>query len=672
METPLLKDIVIIIAISIPTLLLCHRLRVPAIVGFLVAGVLAGPYGLRLVSAVQEVESLAEGGIVLLLFTIGIEFSFRRMLQIKRSVLVGGPVQVVLTVLVGFAVARQLGLPVGQALFLGFLVSLSSTAILLKLLQDRAEVDSPHGRTTLGILIFQDIVVVPMILLTPLLAGVALDSQGSAMILVVKVVLIVGLVAVSARWVVPKLLHQIARTRSRELFILSVILICLGIAWATSRAGLSLALGAFLAGLVISESEYSHHALDNIMPFKDVFTSLFFVSVGMLLDVGFFVRHPAMILLIALGVLVAKSLIAGFTTSMLGLSFRTSILVGLGLCQVGEFSFVLSTAGREYALLTQNTYQVFLAFSVVTMLLTPIVVASAPRAADALLRLRLPKRLVSGFYPYPEPVRAEGYTDHLVIIGFGLNGKNLAQAAKVAGVPYVIIEMNPETVRSERARGEPIFFGDATQELTLLRANVSEARTVVLAINDPTATRRITKLVRGLNPKVALIVRTRYVAEIGPLYELGAEEVIPEEFETSVEIFTRVLSRYLIPQEEIESLVAAVRAEGYGMFRSVSWTETACPGLKTPLPDVEIVVARVCERSVLAGQSLADIGLRKNYDVTVLAVHRASETVSNPDADTRVEPEDVLILLGKPGKLRKAISLLSKPRETEGPPRSKD
>lgn len=566
MEIPLLNDIVIIFGLSIAILFICHRLRVPTIVGFLLAGILVGPYGLGLVKAIHEVEILAEIGVVLLLFTIGIEFSIQRLLQIKKSVLMGGSIQVLLTFGVAFVIARELGQPAGNSIFIGFLISLSSTAIVLKLLQKKAEVDSPHGRTALGILIFQDIIIVPMMLITPLLAGTEGDTGEALLILIPQTIGIIGLVIISAKWLVPYILHQIARTRIQELFLLSIILICLAVAWVTSRIGLSLPLGAFLAGLIISESEYSHQALGNILPLRDVFISFFFVSIGMLLDIDVLFHQPASIALITLCVLVLKSGIAAFTTVLLGFPLRSAILVGLAIGQVGEFSFILSEIGIEYDLLPGNIYQLFLAVSILSMAATPFILALAPKLANTILRLPLPQRLVSGIYPVSES-EAGNQKDHLVIIGFGIVGRNVARAAKFADIPYAIIEMNPETVRTEKLKGEPIYYGDATHQTVLEKANIKNAKIVVVAINDPTATRRIIDIIRRISPTVYLIVRTRYLQEMKDLYALGADEVIPEEFETSMEIFARVLTKYLIPREEIERLLAEVRADGYDILK---------------------------------------------------------------------------------------------------------
>jgi CPA2 family monovalent cation:H+ antiporter-2 len=664
MKILLLNDIVIIFGLSIAILFICHRLRVPAIVGFLLTGILTGPYGLGLVKAVHEVDILAEVGVVLLLFTIGIEFSLERLLQIKKSVLMGGSIQVLLTLSVTSVIANRLGQPVGESIFMGFLVALSSTAIVLKLMQERAEVDSPHGRTTLGILIFQDIIIVPMILITPLLAGATGDSGEAVLVLIAKALGIIGLVIVSAKWIVPQALYQIARTRSQELFLLSVVVICLAAAWITSSVGLSLPLGAFLAGLIISESEYSHHALGNILPFRDVFTSFFFVSIGMLLDIGFLFRQPGTIALIVLGVLVLKPIIASFATVLLGFPLRTSILVGLALGQVGEFSFILSKTGVQYGLLDSNIYQTFLAFSVLTMALTPFIIALAPRLADIVPRLPLPERLISGFYAVSE-TKVEDKKHHLIIIGFGVNGRHVARAATGVGIPYAIIEMNPETVRRERASGEPIYYGDSTQEAVLQQVNIKDARIVVAAVNDPAATRRITEVIRRLNPQIHLIVRTRYLQEVKPLYELGANEVIPEEFETSVEIFTRVLAKYFIAKDEIQRVVTEVRSDGYEMFRNLSKASASFCDLKLELPDVDISTFRILQGSALLGKTLAQTELRRRYGISIVAIRRDTQILSNPAAETLLQPNDELYILGPPEKIAEATALLNNSEESE-------
>jgi len=616
-------------------------------VGFLISGILAGPHGLGLISGAHEVEILAEIGVALLLFTIGIELSFAKLFEIRKSVLIGGSVQVLLTILVVFTIASHMGLGTGKSIFIGFLISLSSTAIVLKLIQERNEVDSLYGRSTLGILIFQDIIIVPMILAVPVIAQSTEIQSDSFIYLLLKIIGVLLLVIVSARWIVPRVLYQIVKTRNRELFLLSIFLICLAVAWATSSAGFSLSIGAFLAGLIISESEYSHEALSNILPFRDVFTSFFFISIGMLLNIEFVFEQIVLVLLITVGVLVIKTLIAGLAAFLLGLPLRASILVGLALSQVGEFSFILSDTGIEYGLLDENSYQMFLSVCLLTMLLTPFMILLGPRLADNILRLPIPEKLRSGFAPILS-ANAEVKKDHLIIIGFGLNGKNLARAAKVAGIPYVIIEMNPDTVRSERSKGEPIFYGDASRETILKHANIQGARVLVSVINDAIVNRRIIAQARKLNPDAYLISRTRFVNEVKPLYSLGANEVIPEEFETSIEIFSLVLEKYLIPRDNIESLVAEVRSDGYRLFRNVPVENSKTQESKLQLADIKISTLSIHDDSPIEGKSLAETMLRRKYGVLVLAIRRNSEIISNPDSHMELCTGDELYVLGKP------------------------
>jgi len=662
MHIILMNDILIIVGLSAAVLYACHRLKVPVIVGYLLTGVTAGPYGLALIREIEAVRVLAEVGVVSLLFTIGLEFSFRNLLQVRRSVLLGGSIQVGLTILSAAGISLSFDLTFGQSIFLGFLVSLSSTAIVVKVLQERAEVETPQGGAALGILIFQDIIVVPMMILTPLLAGQPKVGETSLAVFLLRGVAIVMLILLSVRWIVPRFLYSITETRSRELFLLGVVLLCLAVAWLTHSAGLSLALGAFLAGLILSESEYSHQALGNILPFRDVFSGFFFVSVGMLLDIHFLLSKLGLIVIAAVAVLLVKAVLAGSAALFTGLPLRLAVLVGISLGQVGEFSFILSEAGIQHGLLTGDLYQVFLAVSLFTMAATPFMIAAAPRLADAVQRLPFPARLKRGAHAGPRTRRLKG-KNHLVIIGYGMNGRNLARAAKSGGISYVVIEMNPAVVREEKARGEPVYYGDATQEAVLDHVNIREARSAVIAINDPAATRRITELVRKLNRKIHILVRTRYVQEMDVLRELGADEVIPEEFETSVEIFSRVLANYLVPRGEIEKLVSELRSDGYEMFRNLSREATSCADLKLCIPDVEMTSVRVGDVSALVGKTLGGTEMRKKYGVTLLALRRGDETLSNPGVDIRFQPGDLLFLVGQPQKISEVEALAEGPEE---------
>ncbi|BAI62740.1 putative Na(+)/H(+) antiporter [Methanocella paludicola SANAE] len=658
MDVTLFRNISILLAFAIAVLLICYRFKIPEIIGFLLTGIMAGPYGLGIFTNMQEIDFLAEIGVVLLLFTIGIEFSFKNLIELKKQFFVGGTLQVLLTFAATFLITMALGVSLNTAIMAGFLVSLSSTAIVLRLLQEKDEMDTPHGRIIVGILIFQDIVSVLMMLLIPFLSGSSSTLLQSIPLLLVEVVGLVVLVIVGTVWLVPKVLYRVARTRSQELFMLSVVVLLLAMAWLTSSIGLSLALGAFLAGLIISESQYSTQALGGILPFRYVFTSFFFVSIGMLLDVQFVLDNPAVILLAVVAVLVVKAILAGGTAIALGYQMRTAVLTGFALSQVGEFSFILSKLGVDTGLLSQDMYQFFLATSILTMALSPFLINFSPRVSDVICKLPLPQRFIENSCD----IRSAKMTanDHLVIIGYGLNGRNLARAAKAASVPYVIIEMNPDTVAVEKEKGEPIHYGDATNEKVLEHANVPYARVAVIAISDANATRRITAAVREMSPKVHIIVRTRYLKEMGPLYDMGANEVVPEEFETSLEIFARVLKKYLVPRESVDTMTAELRSESYEALRKRP-NGYVLSDLDTPAWNVEVSTIQVKEGAAASGKTIKDVELRKKYGVTVLLLKRGAETIYNPDADTRLMPGDWLFVFGEPAKLSGASALFGRP-----------
>ena len=644
-EPGFLHDLLILFGLGVTVVLLFHRAKVPPIVGFLITGVLCGPYGFGLITDPQEVESIAEIGVVLLLFTVGIEFSLKQLARIRNFLLVGGGLQVLLTVATIHVVSRLVGEETTVALFIGMLVALSSTAIVLRLLADRGELDGPAGQAVLGILIFQDLCVVPMVLFTPFLTGVGAGA-GDAVAVVIKALLFIGGAVVAARWVVPRLLHYVVATRRREVFLLAIILLCLGTAWASARVGLSLALGAFIAGLVISESEYSHQALGEILPLREVFNSLFFISIGMLFDVRTVMGAPLTVFGAILVVIVVKTLITTGASIALGQSLRIAIVAGLALAQIGEFSFVLSKVGLSAGLLDVAHYQLFLAVAVGTMTITPVLLAVAPRIA-ATLEGVAPARFASG-RAAPLAVHAgDPLTDHVIIVGYGVNGRNLARVLGRCGIPFIVIELNPQVVRTERERGRSIIYGDASRPEVLEHAGVRSARVVVIAISDAAGTRGTVDVARRLNPHVHLIVRSRYVHEMDPLFTLGTDEVIPEEFETSIEIFSRVLHRYLVPRDEIERQIRDIRRSGYEMFRTISAAHGPALGLQRFLTGLAFEVYRVEEGCSVLGHEVAESGVRDTSGASILAIHRADGTmVFNPSPDTRIEAEDLCLLLG--------------------------
>ena len=609
----------------------------------------------------------AEIGIIFLLFAIGMQFSFRSLYEMRKIVLVGGTLQVAGTIAATMAITAVFHVPANVGIFLGLLVCHSSTVIALKIYQDRVEIESPHARVTLGISIYQDIMTVPMLIALPLLAGQTSDITGSLLNLGLTLILLLVLVFALSVYVIPVLMARITGTRNPEIFLLSIILVCFVVTYITSSIGLSVALGAFLAGITLSESEYFHQAFASILPFRDIFTSFFFISIGMLIDVWFLFRDPVLIVILVLGVLLLKSVIAALSTLAIGHSLRTSILSGLALCNIGEFAFILSIPGTQYGLFTRGEEQVFLAVTVITMSLTPFLIAAGPRTADYLCGrpalARLDRAVKAGSETPPKEPPLE---DHLVIIGYGLNGRNLARAAKAGGIPYRIIDLNPDTVAKEKEKGEPIFFGDATNASILTHAGIEKARILVIVINDPPSIRVIMGLAREMNPRLYIIVRTRFTSEVPKLLALGANEVIPEEFETSVEIFTRVLKKYLVPMTTIDRFSREVRAGTYEMFRAPQEPGDRLSDLRLNLPNSEIANLAVAGGSEIAGKSLAGLEIRRDYSVSVLAVRRAGEVIENPSGDFTILAGDELILIGHPEKIAGFARILA-PREKEAP-----
>ena len=604
---------------------------------------------------------MSEIGVILLLFIIGLEFSLKSLSAIKKAVFIGGSLQVGLTIITVGLIAIYFKFTPGEATFLGFLFALSSTAIVLKLLQERGEITTPHGKIILAILIFQDIIVVPMMLFTPMISGESENILESLLILGVKGIAVIIVVIVSARYLVPQLLYQVAKTKSKELFILSTVVICFSVAWLTSSIGLSLALGAFMAGLIISESEYSHQATSNIIPFREVFSSFFFVSIGMLLDMSFLWQHLGIVLLLLLATFFFKGIVAGFAALALKYPLRTALMVGLSLFQVGEFAFILSKTGLEYEVLSATVYQYFLSVSILTMAITPFVIKLSDSLVSLLLKAGIPGRLKDreAGGTSLELTDVELLNDHIVIIGFGINGKNLAKTAKKANIPYVILELNAETVKSERANGEPIYYGDAVQENILTHVAIHKARVAVIAISDPSATKRIIVNIRAITNKVFIIVRTRFIQEMDDNFKLGADEVIPEEFETSIEIFTRVLTKYLIPRDQIEDFIRTIRADNYDMLRSLpsSRNNNTSPGFE--LPEVELATLTVQKnKKSVVGISLAEAELRKNYGITIVALKRDGEIDNDINADTVIQQNDVLYVFGRTNDINNFSELI--------------
>lgn len=656
-----LANLLVIFTASIAVVFVFHQFRLPSIAGFLVAGAIIGPYGLNLISDIGTVQALAEIGIVLLLFTIGIEFSLVHLVSMRRLMLLAAPIQVGGVLLVAWLGAMLLGLSWQQGVFWGFLFSLSSTAIVLKALAERGESDSIHGRATIGILVFQDLAVVPMMLLTPILGGQS-DGNWQAILLTLgESILVVALVIAGAWYLVPMVLGHIVRSRSRELFLLTIIVSCLGIAWLSSLGGLSLALGAFIAGLVISESEYSHQAMAEVLPFRDSFNSLFFVSIGVLMDWRVLLAHPLPVIGLLVAMLLVKFAAGAGAVLLAEVPVRSAIMVGVALAQVGEFSFLLAQQGQEAGFLRGDPYQIFLAVSVLSMIVTPFLMQWSPhlaRRTEAWQRLRhwLPGGTTA------HVLQTEGkqirIKDHVIIVGYGLNGRNLARVLGDTNIPYLALDLDGDIVSREAKHGVPVYYGDGTNPNVLRHMKIEDAKVLVVAISDPFITRRAVQVAKGLNPKLHVVVRTRYLRELDELHQLGADDVVPEEFETSIEIFTLVLRTYNLPQDVVFQKVEQVRREGYALLRRNESMELSHHLRDGTLNDAEVETCRIDDDSPVREKTLEEIALPSRTGVSVIAWTRAGVTQASPSEKTQLMAGDIVVLLGSRAQIQQAMDLL--------------
>jgi CPA2 family monovalent cation:H+ antiporter-2 len=643
---PFLGEIVALFALSAGIAYLCTRIRLVPIAGFLITGVVVGPNALGLVQDPELVSTLAEIGVILLLFEIGIEFSLTKLGRLKKAISLGGGLQVGATIAVVAGAGWMAGVDWASSVYTGCLVALSSTAVVLSLLSDRGETDTPAGQISLAMLIFQDLAIVAMILIVPMLAGTGGSGWAVAGALG-QAVLVIGGTLVLARVVVPRILAEVAHVRRPELFVLAIAAIGLGTAWLVGLAGVSLELGAFLAGLVVSESEYSEQALSEVLPFRSLFNAVFFVSVGMLLDLSFFFEQPLVLLGTVVGVLVVKALLVTLAALALGVPIRVAATVGLGLAQVGEFSFVLERAGRAAGLspmgLGPAGEQTFIVTAVLLMLGTPALLSVAPalgRWLQGTVLGRLTEDTDVG------PASGEGaLEDHVVIVGFGPAGRRLAQVLAEDDLPFVVVDLNPTSVEEAREMGYPAIYGDATRGPLLEEAGIRRAKLCVVVVNDQDAAARITAVARHENPTLQLIVRSRFLSELERFRGAGADVVVPEEIEASVQIFAHVLRAYGVDATEIETQVRTIRAHDYGLLRGqTEGAHLLLQGLDDE--DIHTRTVRLRDECPATSCTLRELALEEAHGLRVLAIRRNGDTLPTPDDDLRLEVGDRLVVLG--------------------------
>ncbi len=640
MEHNFLLDLTILFGASVLVSYLFRAARLSTIVGFLVAGAFIGPSGLGLIESIDEVRRMEEIGVILLLFSIGVEFSIEKLRQSSWIVLAGGACQVLATGVVAGLIAVMIGGSARIGVFVGMLTALSSTVVGLRLLHERGQTSAPQGNVSLAILIFQDIVVIPMMLFLPLVTGsVAADPLSVIVTVSVSTGAIVVILAV-ARLLVPRLIERTVKARSRDIFILSVIVTVVGTAWLSSRFGVSAGLGAFIAGLVISESEYSHQVLSDVLPFRETFNSLFFVSVGMLIDPAFVLDNMLAITGAALAIVALKTIIGTGVVRLLGYPFRVAIAVGLLLSQVGEFSIVLLQAVPDDGFLSTPLQQTILATILLTMVLSTLV----QKASDWIPEHSSESDEVSA------DSGGVAMSGHTVIVGYGLNGRNVAAMLQASELPYAVLEMNPRTVARAKSEGVPIYYGDAVSDTILERIGAARARVLVFAISDPVATRRGVAAARRLNPQTYIVARTRYESEIDPLYSAGADTVVTEEFETSLTIIRRVLDRLGVHPRRIDHAILEIRQRHYKPFLN-----SQIQGIETN-ETIRMFEGRV--RHVADGRSIAALRVREESGATIVAVERGSELTANPGPGFVLREGDRVHLIGSEQEVGRALTLI--------------
>lgn len=641
----LIVDLVLVLAVAAGGGLLAALCRQPVLLGYLVGGMVIGPAGLGLIKELIQVETLAQFGVAFLLFALGVEFSFSELKKVQVISLGGGGLQIVLTILVTTLVSLSVGWvsSPAQGVFLGAILSLSSTAVVLKCLMERNETQTPQGQVMLGILVVQDLALGLMLAVLPALNQPA-ESLGIA---VATALLRIGLFAAGAIvvgiWVIPTLLRLLARTESRELFLLGVVALCLGIALLTEHLGLSIEMGAFVAGLMISEVEYADQTLTYVEPLRDIFATLFFVSIGMLIDPVFLWNNLELILGLVALVLVGKFLIITPLVKGFGYGLKTAIVTGLGLAQIGEFSFVLASEGQSLGLVSRRVYLLILGTTAVTLVLTPFVLRLIPHLLD----LPWLKRFLD-FSSEPLEVAAESQMqDHVVICGYGGVGRNLVRLVQQHGLPVVVIDQSESRIQQLREAGVPYVYGNAASLHVLETAGVDKARSLAIALPDPMSIRLCLKRALELSPELDLVVRANQDKDIELLYQLGAREVVQPEFEASLELATHLLTGMGVALSSIQEEVQQIRNHHYLELRPTRSTFQISHELKLAAGDMNSRWYRLPNESPLTGMTLEEVDLRYLTGVSLIAIRRSKgEEIAYPDAQTILEAGDRLLVIG--------------------------
>ena len=634
MNIILLQNISIILITAVIVLLIFNKLKLPTMIGLFITGLVLG----HAINDTSIISTFSELGVIFLLFIIGLEFSQEKFSSIKHYALIGGILQVVITSIAITFLGLIFGLNLNSAIFFGFLVAFSSTAIVMKVMQQKHITHSIQGKVTLGILIFQDIAVIIVILLTPILGGESLVLTSIPTV-IIKFIGLGAILYAGAKWFIPLALRDAAKTKNRDLFLLLTLFICIGTTFATSLIGIGPELGAFIAGLLISNTEYSHQTLGYIQPFQDVFMSLFFISIGLMVNLHLFLSNLGIILILTAAILLINFTATLITGIALKLPTKVPVSIAIILSQIGEFSFVLAKEGMTYGLMTNEFFSIFLGVSILTMSSTPFLEKLTPKIVKFFSKFSY-FQVDDELKSLPEELETpQEIKNHVILVGMGRSGKQLAKACKQYHIPIRIVDMNPIIVENQQKLGIPIIYGKGSNESVLKELNITSAQCIVISASTYEETLKTIDVARRLNPDIHIIVRTRYLKNIDEVIEMGADEVIPKEFETSILIFTRVMDYYNKDNDEITEAVNDLRSDNYNAFRNVT-SEDISTFLDYKYTNLEIDSLRVSK-----DVHIDDFPFKEN-NLKVTGVVRGDDTFIDVRSDFKFLEDDLILFIG--------------------------
>jgi len=646
------NDIILLVLTAFPCGLLMQRLGQPLILGYIVAGIILGPHtGGLTVSGIHEIELLAEIGVALLLFALGLEFSLKDLKPVRMIALVGTPIQMVLTVGLGFTIGNLMGLDWKPSLWLGALVSLSSTMVILKTLMNQGWLGTLSSKVMVGMLIVQDLAVVPMMIILPQLnnPAVGLPSLGIAALKAGG--FLAGMVLLGTR-LLPLLIAHIAKLGSRELFLLAITAIGLGVGYITYLAGLSFAFGAFVAGMVLSESDYGHQALSDIIPLRDLFGLLFFSSVGMLFDPGFLLSHIWEVIILVITVCIGKGLIFAFVSRVFNYRNVVPLAVGLGLFQIGEFSFVLARVGLSTGSIGNDLYSLVLTATILSMVLTPLISGQTAKIYSLKKRWLHHERFETLNIP------DNGYKEHVIIAGGGRVGFQIAQILKRLNIQFIIVEFDYRRFKQAKEADMSMVYGDASQEIVLKAAGIQNASLLILTISDLVAVRSTIVHSKHLNGHLKIVARAAGPDYFDVMKSLGVSEVVLPEFEASLEMTRQSLLHLRIPPTEVQRHTDSIRQELYAVLFNSNDSYRVLSQLRGAEHQFDLQWIRLYQQSPVSNQSIRGSEIRKKTGASIVGVVRNGQLKPNPDADFVLMPEDLVAIIGNE-ESREAFCLIA-------------